>query len=251
MAATRKGASASHYQPIENYAVIGDLNTVALVGLDASIDFMSFPNFDSPTIFCALLDYRKGGSFKLAPTLRQAHHRQLYMPDSNILLTRFLSRDGIAEVSDFMPISPAGPSKKLVRRAKTVRGEIRFLMVCDPRFDYARARHKVHAMKNQILFHSEGPDKTALRLRSEVPVRVVNGAAVAEFTLRAGQSAAFILEEADSNKGRPAFDHFVADSFKETMNFWQQWIQKSQYHGRWREMVNRSALTLKLLTSAR
>src|SRR5256885_11345704 len=160
MAVTRRGVSASHYHPIENYGVIGDLNTVALVGLDASIDFMCFPNFDSPSIFCALLDYRKGGSFKLAATLNRARRKQLYMPDSNILLTRFLSHDGIAEVSDFMPISSKGASRKLVRRAKTIRGEINFEMVCNPRFDYGRAGHKAQGKRNQVLFVSEGADRT-------------------------------------------------------------------------------------------
>src|SRR6267378_726350 len=110
---SRGQGNADHYQPIENYGVIGNLNTVALVGLDGSIDFMCFPNFDSPTIFAALLDYRKGGSFKLAPTLDHARRKQLYMPDSNILLTRFLSSGGIAEVSDFMPISDQGDSHDL------------------------------------------------------------------------------------------------------------------------------------------
>src|SRR5262245_46367972 len=98
----------SPYQPIENYGVIGDLNTVALVGMDGSIDFMCFPDFDSPTIFAALLDYRKGGSFKLAPVLDHTRFRQLYLPESNILLSRFLSSDGVAEISDFMPITELG-----------------------------------------------------------------------------------------------------------------------------------------------
>jgi GH15 family glucan-1,4-alpha-glucosidase len=259
MAAKRRGTSRSArihssppFRPIENYAVIGDLSTVALVGLDGSIDFMCYPNFDSPSIFCALLDHRKGGSFKLAPTLNQARHRQLYMPDSNILLTRFLSNDGIAEVSDFMPIDSRDPSRKLVRRAKTIRGEINFQMICDPRFDYARASHKTHAKKHEAVFVSQGEDRTALRLRCEAPIRIVNGAAMAEFKLRAGQTAAFVLEEAGTSKDSPAAaPHFVAESFKETMNFWQRWVQRSTYRGRWREMVNRSALTLKLLTSAK
>src|ERR1041385_2724627 len=250
MAALRRGSV--HYQPIENYGIIGDLNTIALVGLDASIDFLCFPNFDSPSIFCALLDYRKGGSFKLAPALNQARRKQLYMPDSNILLTRFLSEDGIAEVSDFMPVNADGASNKLVRRAKTVRGEIHFRMACDPRFDYGRAPHKAQVKKNEAVFVSQGADKTALRLRSETPLHIRNGVAVAEFTLRAGETAAFILEEAVPGKGSPAASpDFVPEAFKETMNFWQRWIQKSQYRGRWREMVNRSAFTLKLLTSAR
>jgi GH15 family glucan-1,4-alpha-glucosidase len=126
------------YQPIEHYGIVGDLHTVALVGMDGSVDFMCFPEFVSPTIFAALLDHERGGRFQLAPVFDDAQRKQLYMPDSVILLTRFLSRDGVAEVSDFMPITALGHAHDLVRRAKTVRGEVRFRMVCDPRFDYGR-----------------------------------------------------------------------------------------------------------------
>jgi GH15 family glucan-1,4-alpha-glucosidase len=241
------------YKPIENYGIVGDLNTAALVGMDGSIDFMCFPRFDSPTVFAALLDDEKGGRFQLAPLNTDARQKQSYMPDSNVLLTRFLAEEGLAEVSDFMPIEELGHQHDLVRRAKVVRGCMRFRMVCEPRFDYARAPHRVERRHDHVLFISEGADGTVLRLRSEVPLRLENGAAVAEFDLRSGQSAAFILEEArsdeDDSPSRAAA--YVTESFKETMNFWQRWIRRSQYHGRWREMVNRSALTLKLLTSAR
>src|SRR5882757_9692125 len=120
------------FQPIENHAVIGDLHTVALVALDGTIDFLCFPCFDSPTIFAALLDAERGGSFRIAPDLDGAKHKQLYLPDSNVLLTRFLSADGVAEISDFMPVEEAGNAHSLVRRVKTVRGEIRFTVRCAP-----------------------------------------------------------------------------------------------------------------------
>ena len=93
------------YKPIENYAVIGNLQTVALVGIDASIDFLCFPYFDSPSIFGSLLDVERGGSFSLSPVLQHRRPKQIYLLNSNILLTRFLSPDGVGEVSDFMPIS--------------------------------------------------------------------------------------------------------------------------------------------------
>lgn len=239
------------YKPIESYGIIGDLHTVALVGMDGSIDFMCFPRFDSPTIFAALLDNRRGGRFQLAPILKQESPKQIYMPNSNILLTRFLSEAGVGEVSDFMPILELGHAHNLVRRAKTVRGDITWRMVCDPRFDYGRAAHRVEKKKNEVLFHSRGQDKTVLRLRSEVPVRIEDGAAVAEFCLHTCDTAAFVLEDAQCRSSSPsAAPDYVAESFKETMNFWQAWIRKSQYQGRWRSMVDRSALTLKLLASA-
>ena len=237
------------YQPIENYGIVGDLHTVALVGMDGSIDMMSFPHFDSPSVFAAMLDHRRGGKFQLAPILEGARRKQLYLPDTNILLTRFLSDSGLAEISDFMPVK-SGHSHAVVRRAKTVRGEVRFRMVCDPRFDYARAKHKVERSDGQVLFVSEGPDATALRLRTSVPLEIKSGAAVAEFVLRAGETAAFVLEEARAREGSPsAAPGFVAESFKETTTFWRGWVRHSRYTGRWRETVHRSALTLKLLTS--
>src|SRR5262249_2491849 len=143
-----------HYKPIEQYGVIGDLHTIALVGMDGSIDFMCFPRFDSPTIFARLLDYRKGGSFRLAPVMADARHKQLYLPDSNVLLTRFLSEDGMAEVSDFMPITELGHAHDLVRRAKCNRGNMSFRMSCEPRFDYGRAGHRVEKKKHEVLFIS-------------------------------------------------------------------------------------------------
>src|SRR5439155_12662127 len=157
---SRRGlGSNTHYQAIENYGVIGDLNTVALVGTDGSIDFMCFPEFDSPTIFAALLDYKKGGSFKLAPVMDGASQKQLYLPESNILVSRFLSSDGVAEISDFMPITNLGHAHAIIRRAKTIRGDIRFRMICDPRFDYGRAKHRVQKKKHEAIFISEGADK--------------------------------------------------------------------------------------------
>jgi GH15 family glucan-1,4-alpha-glucosidase len=241
----------SNYKPIESYGLIGDLNTTALVGMDGSIDFMCFPRIDSPTIFAALLDHKKGGRFLLAPQLKRPTHKQLYLPDSNILLSRFLAEEGMAEVSDFMPIAGLGHQHALVRRAKCIRGEIPFLMICEPRFDYGRASHKIHRKKNEILFLSNGPDKTVLRLRSDVPVQVRNGAAVAEFKLRSGEKAAFVLEDASGEADSPSSaPDYVAESFKQTMDFWRNWVAHSRYRGRWRTIVNRSALTLKLLTSA-
>src|SRR5215472_11004256 len=143
------------YQPIENYGLIGDLHTVALVGMDGSIDFLCAPSFDSPSVFAALLDREKGGRFRLAPLLEGARQKQLYLPDTNVLLTRFLSADGVAEVSDFMPVEAEGHAHHLVRRAKAVRGELSFRMICAPAFDCGRAGHKVEAKGGEVLFTSE------------------------------------------------------------------------------------------------
>jgi len=112
---------AGRYNPIGEYGVIGDLYSAALVSMDGSIDFLCLPHFDSPSVFAALVDVERGGRFQIAPLLAGAARKQLYLPDTNVLLTRFLDADGQAHT--------------VVRRAKTVRGEVRFQMRCDPRFD--------------------------------------------------------------------------------------------------------------------
>src|SRR6266568_8281281 len=237
-------------QPVENYGVIGDMHTVALVGKDGSIDFMCFPRFDSPTIFAALLDPENGGTFQLAPESADARQVQLYLPDTAILLTRFLFAEGVAEVSDHMPVR--SPTRALVRRVKTVRGEISFRMRCAPRFDYGRARHRIERRsEREWVFASEGADRVAFLLRSDVPLTLEDGDAVASFRLGAGQFASFILEEV--TPGQPAVSSapdYVSASFKLTGDFWRSLIARSTYRGRWREIVNRSVLTLTLLTSS-
>src|SRR5262245_15564482 len=243
---------ASRYAPIGEYGVIGDLNTVALVGMDGSIDFLCLPNFDSPSVFAALVDVERGGRFQIAPLLASAARKQLYLPDTNVLLTRFLDADGVAEVSDFMPVDEAGHAHTVVRRAKTVRGELRFQMRCDPRFDYARATHTAERRSDtEVLFIGRsGSGELALRLRSSIPLQIENGAAVAEFSLAADASAWFVLEVVHGQDPSPSEQpDYESDAFKRTVNYWRRWVARSSYRGRWREMVNRSALTLKLLTS--
>ena len=239
------------YQPIENYGIIGDLYTAALVGIDGSIDFLAFPHFDSPTIFAALLDAQHGGRFQIAPMFDVARHHQLYLPDSNILLTRFMSAEGVAELSDFMPVEEVGVAHNLVRRVKTVRGNIHFRMVCAPRFDYGRAHHRVEQGDGEVRFICEDASGLVLRLRTSVDTRVENGAAIAEFTLRADEHAAFILERVDDDaRDSPsAAPDYVSEMFKHTVNFWRSWVSRSTYRGRWQDLVTRSALTLKLLVS--
>ncbi len=238
-----------NYQPIENYGVIGDLHTIALVGMDGSVDYMCFPEFDSPSIFLKLLDYEKGGYFSLAPVLEDAHQKQLYIPDTNVLLSRFLSQQGVAEISDFMPIDATEQAHNLVRRAKTVRGDIKYRMICKPAFDYARATHQIDIHDDEAIFSSNGKDKTVLRLRSSQPLREEDGAVVSEFTLNTGETASFVLENALKTVADSSAPNYVAEAFKDTVNFWRQWVGESKYQGRWREMVNRSALILKLLNS--
>src|SRR5262245_54376186 len=222
----------NRYAPIGEYGVIGDLHTVALVGMDASIDFLCLPSFDSPSVFAALLDAERGGRFQIAPILDQPARKQLYLPDSAVLLTRFLHADGVAEVSDFMPVEDVGQAHNLVRRAKTVRGELTFRMLCDPRFDYARASHTAEQKSDtEVIFvGSTQSGELVLRLRSSVPMRLERGAALAEFTLGADQKAWFVLEivraQEESPSARPDYE---TEAFKETVNFWRRWVARSTY----------------------
>lgn len=234
-------------QAIEHHAIVGDMRTCALVARDGTVDFMCWPRFDSPSVFAALLDDERGGSFSLAPVLDDARLRQLYLPDTNVLLTRFLASDGVAEISDFMPVVDDDQLQRLVRRIKAVRNTMRMRMRCDPRFDYGRGEHRVRIEGDHALF--EGPGVT-LRLWASVPLRIEGGAVVAEFTLAPDESASFVLEGDGVPEGHPLPDaRWVARAFKETSDYWRDWVARTNYRGRWRDMVNRSALCLKLLTS--
>ena len=244
------------FQPIENYGVIGNMRSIALVCTNGSIDFLCFPNFDSPTVFAALLDPQRGGHFCIHPDLPNMRTKQLYLPDTNILLTRFLSDEGVVEVTDFMPVVEDKDRHRyghhILRMIRVIKGEVRFNMRCAPRFDYARGRHTVTCEDHSICFipASECP---SMALHATFPMRAEGNDAVAEFTLKAGETATLAFGQVDEeeNTGQTVLDlKNIEEHFEETAKFWRGWIAHSNYKGRWREMVNRSALMLKLLTSA-
>ncbi len=237
------------YQPVENYGIIGDLNTLALVGLNGSIDFMCFPDFDSPSVFAALLDEKKGGFFSIAPAFGQMKNKQLYLPDTNILITRFLSSEGVGEITDFMPVESLYGSNILIRRVANVRGEGSYHMNCNPAFNYARSNHKVEKQGNDLVFTSQGEDKLVLRLKSSVPLEIKDGNGFAEFKLQTNQHADFVLERVQNGNTLRPIHEFITEALFKTAKYWRDWMATSKYNGRWRESVNRSALTLKLLTS--
>jgi GH15 family glucan-1,4-alpha-glucosidase len=157
----REMSTPAKQELIEHHAVVGDLHTVALVGIHGSVDFMCFPTFSSPTIFASLLDVETGGSFEITPLMTDVRYRQMYLPDTNVLITRFLSSEGLVEVTDCMPIEAGRTTHQLLRRAQVVRGRGRIRMRCAPRFDYARAQHDVERRGRDVLFLSRGTDRTA------------------------------------------------------------------------------------------
>src|SRR5262245_14890924 len=169
------------YQPIENHGIIGNMRTAALVGVNGSIDWLCWPVFDSPSVFAAILDDKKGGRFQIAPCGEDFRNKQFYWPDTNVLITRFLHADGIGEIEDYMPVGVEGVSPhQLVRRVRVVRGRVSFHLECSPAFDYARQTPSIELTEHGALFSS--PDLT-LGLASGVPLRRTDQGVEADFTL--------------------------------------------------------------------
>jgi GH15 family glucan-1,4-alpha-glucosidase len=238
------------YLPIEDYGVIGNLHTIALVGKNGSIDWFCFPHFDCPSVFAAILDDHKGGRFRIAPVGGRITYKQFYWPGTNVLITRFLSPDGIAEIIDYMPVGRAASRygfHKIVRRVSVVHGVMDLRLECHPAFNYARDQHQTIINDRGAFFYSAN---LSLGLSTTVPLRPDTDKVVAEFTLEEGQSATFQLAEVSPSKGwgNIPSEKEAEEQFKETVDYWRHWISKCTYTGRWREMVRRSALVLKLLT---
>ncbi|WP_328773533.1 glycoside hydrolase family 15 protein [Streptomyces sp. NBC_00286] len=241
------------YLPIAEHGLIGDLRTVALVGTDGTIDWYCCPSFDAPSVFGSILDADRGGSFELAAAV-PASTKQFYFPDTNVLITRFLTEDGVGEVQDFMPVADETTAAaeadrhRLIRRVVCVRGSIPFRARIAPRFGYGAQPHSLRQLDDATLFESAD---LSLALTATVPVECDDLDVTAEFKLGQGESAVFALDRVDGAVEARGCPHFEAEEqFAATVAFWRRWLSASQYRGRWREMVHRSALTLKLLTYA-
>jgi len=234
---------------IEDHGVIGNLETIALVSTSATIDFACFPRFDSPTVFAALLDAKKGGQFTLAPRALRRSSKQIYLPETNVLLTRFFTDDGVVEIRDFMPITPSQHERHfcMVRSVRSIRGKVPMVLRCAPRFDYARVEHAAAIDGDSVIFRpTDG--SAALRLNIPRPQRLDGGDAIAEFVVCRGDEVNICLEALDTAPPPQAID--AADlGLSRTIEYWRHWSAQSIYKGRWREAVMRSALTLKLLMS--
>jgi len=237
------------YERIEDHGVIGNMRTVALVSVRGAIDWYCFPRFDSPSVFAALLDDEKGGSFTIRPLEDRVSYKQLYWPDTNVLLTRFLSPDGVGEIEDFMPVGRAallaGCQDEIVRRVKVVRGSLNFEVSCEPAFDYARTRPRVSIEKNGAVFQGAG---LILALSSQVALHATERGASARFVLNEGEKVTFVLHPLAEGCEAPPTEEQANDLFEDAVRFWRDWLSRCTYRGRWREIVYRSALLLKLLT---
>jgi len=239
------------YQPIENYGIIGNMRTVALVGMNGSIDWYCYPHFDSPSIFGAILDEKNGGYFRISAASDSGRHKQFYWPSTNVLVTRFLLTDGIAELEDFMPVGLPSDSpeyRHIYRRIRCVRGAVRISLACRPAFDYGRQTHDTLIEANGAKFKTSS---MTLALSTAVPLRNDgDGGVSAEFVLSEGKSEVFILRNDCNEGGLPCApsEEMASELLRGTVKFWQNWLSACTYHGRWRDQVHRSALALKLLT---
>jgi GH15 family glucan-1,4-alpha-glucosidase len=230
------------YRNIDSYGVIGDLHTAALVSSDGSIDWCCLPRFDSPSVFAAILDDKKGGYFRIAP-VQEDRCKQMYLPDTNVLVTRFLSDAGVGEVIDFMPWQTGpNPTQAIIRIVRCVRGSVDFQMECIPAFNYARDSHEVSHEGCRITFRTPAQ---SLTLCGTIPLDVTKTC----FTLKQNEKQSFVLEITPDGEARTPsnIDTFTETCLHETLAHWRKWAARCTYKGRWREMVMRSALTLKLL----
>ncbi|MBP0450736.1 glycoside hydrolase family 15 protein [Kitasatospora sp. RG8] len=240
----------SRYPPISEHGLIGDLRTAALVATDGTIDWYCCPRFDAPSVFASILDADRGGSFELSADV-PTRTRQFYFPDTNVLITRFFAADGVAEIQDFMPVvdeSREAGRHRLIRRVVCVRGVLPFRARIAPRFGYGAEAHTVQLEGHEAVFRS--PSLT-LALTSTAPLEGEGVDVRSHFKLLEGESHVFALDRiGDGVPARSCPRAEAQEQAEATVRFWRHWLSRSQYHGRWREMVHRSALVLKLLTYA-
>ena len=196
---------------ISEHGLIGDLQTAALVTTDGSIDWFCCPRFDSPSVFGALLDEERGGHFRVRPAHGTYTSKQLYHPDTAILITRFLTEDGVGEVVDLMPVpttAAATDNHRIVRMLRCVRGKMSFEIDIAPRFDYGRSPHKTMIEAHGGMFVSENLTLTVHPVREPdderlAEPRVENGDVHISIGLEAGMVRGLVLESAaDDRRGR-------------------------------------------------
>ena len=249
----------NEYPAIADHGLIGDLQTCALVATDGTIDWFCSPRFDSPSIFGSLLDRARGGHLSTRPSHDAFETKQLYFPDTAILITRFLTEDGVGEVIDFMPVTSgtATEGHRLLRVVRCVRGTIDFEIEIAPRFDYGRQQHELSVTDEGATYTAGDTTMTLSLIRDPGDEQLARrleqtdaGDLRFSLSLVEGQMRGIALET--GKDAAPAVIS-VAEAqrlFDGTVQYWQDWIGQSTYTGRWREELQRSAITLKLLTYA-
>ena len=240
-----------HGALIEDYALIGDLETAALVSRDGSIDWLCWPAFSSAACFTALLGTTENGYWRICPKAPKAKWKEVrrrYIPDTMILETTFVTADGEVSVTDFMP--PRDKHSDVIRIVRGVRGKVTMRMDMTLRFDYGltipwvtRADGELRAVAgpNMVVLRSESNHRNHAELHGE------DCTTASEFTLRTGEQTQFILTYAGSTEEVPERVH-VEEAYRDTETFWREWISRSEYKGEYRPVVERSLMLLKALT---
>ncbi len=232
------------YKPISEYGVIGDMHSAALVGSDGSIDWLCFPRFDSPSVFAAILDEKKGGRFQIRPVGEFSRHHS-YLPESNVLVTDLTTPSGSVSVTDFMPVSDqiTDCAHEVVRLVRCQRGQVDMELLFEPRLDYARNRTEL-SVQGRVAVARKGND--CISLSSGVPLELEDSVVRSRFRMTAGQWTAFLLRWQDDSPVAIE-DYDVYGWLGKTQAFWQFVAHDWQYAGRWEELVKRSMLALHLL----
>ncbi|MEQ0565519.1 glycoside hydrolase family 15 protein [Amycolatopsis sp. NEAU-NG30] len=229
---------------IEDYALLGDLHTAALLSRDGAIDWLCLPRFDSPACFAALLHDERAGTWRLAPAGGGPATRRAYRGDSLVLSSEWDTPDGTVRVLDFMP--PRGEAADVVRIVEGVSGRVPMRMLLRLRFDYGHVTPWVHHEDGDFAAVA-GPD--AIWLRTPVPLHGEDLATHAEFTVAAGDRVPFVLTHRASHLPRPR--HVDAETaLRDTEGFWADWAGRCRYDGAWPDAVRRALVTLKGLTYA-
>lgn len=240
------------FQKIENYAMIGDCETAALVGRDGAIDWLCWPDFSSPACFAALLGSPRNGHWILAPREKPITSTRRYRPHTLILDTTMETAGGMVVITDFMPIR--GQNSDLVRMVRCTSGTVVMEVTLCPRFDYGKSIPWIESeSRSDAGPHCEsswiarvGPNLAVLR--TDVAMQESDpGTLSAEFTLNAGESRNFALTYGSSHAAVPAPIE-IERALRETSRFWTEWAARSRYKGPYSDAVERSLITLKAMT---
>ncbi|KAI9720618.1 MAG: hypothetical protein M1812_002798 [Candelaria pacifica] len=282
------------YLPIENYGLIGNMRTCALVGMDSGIDFLCWPEFDSPMIFCRLMDKNKGGFFSICPHQgSNSTTKQQYLPSSNILQTRYIQEEGVVNLVDYFPrpkrsphpIVTTGNSRStqssvkdelkqwLVRRVECIRGQGDIAVKIFPAFNYAQDSHSTELIDDRkrsendsrrVVFKSRGLElqvdvtidcgdtgnehRPKVLFKKESEEHMLGDGVVAHIHLDEGQAISFVLREHRLDRIEHLTKSIVDQTEQDTLTYWHKWISQNKSKGRFREVVARSLMILKLLT---
>ncbi|HKO57686.1 MAG TPA: glycoside hydrolase family 15 protein [Thermoanaerobaculia bacterium] len=247
-------APSGAYEPIADYAAIGDTRSCALVSARGSIDWLCWPRFDSPSLFARLLDAKRGGHFAIHPEAPFRATRR-YLPGTNVLETTFITDTGTATLLDLMPVmreetktTHLSPLRELLRRVDVTEGEVPMVAEYAPRLDYARVAPRL-ALRGDCVFCVDGP--VVLHLRSDAPLMIDGSTATARFTLRQGERKDFALAfDSHSPAVLPRMGEEASAEIGRTLAFWRKWVEQCVYEGPYRDAVIRSALLLKLMSHA-